>query len=84
MAIAQSQMKTPAQRMKVGYWGFMGMPENGDHANRAFAFFRPHVTSMFVLNRQSEPQTANMRAITTNQTMPNVVMLGASLPVLSG
>jgi hypothetical protein len=84
MAIAKSQMKTPAQRMKVGYWGFMGMLENGDHANRVFAFFRPHVTSMFVLNRQREPQTANMRTIAANQTIPNVVMRRGSLPVLSG
>jgi hypothetical protein len=84
MAIAQSQMKTPAQRMRVEYWGFMGMPENGDHANRVFAFFRPHVASMFVLNRQRKPQTANIRIISTNQTVPNVVMRRASLPALSG
>jgi hypothetical protein len=60
--------------MYVGYWGFMGMLENGDHANFVFAFFRPHVTSMFVLNRQSQPQTANPRIIITKQMALNVVM----------
>ena len=43
------------------------MLENGDHANFVFAFFRPHVTSMSVLNTHSQPQTANSRIITTNQ-----------------
>ena len=52
----------------------MGMLENGDHANFVFAFFRPHVTSMAVLNTHSQPQTANPRTITTNQMALNVVM----------
>jgi hypothetical protein len=52
----------------------MGMLENGDHANFVFAFFRPHVTSMSVLNTHSEPQTANPKIITTNQMALNVVM----------
>jgi hypothetical protein len=43
------------------------MLENGDHANFGFAFFRPHVTSLFVLNMQSQPQTASPRIITTDQ-----------------
>jgi hypothetical protein len=50
------------------------MFENGDHANFVFAFFRPHVTSMLVLNRQSQPQTANPRIIIANQMALNVVM----------
>jgi hypothetical protein len=74
MAIAQSQRNIPAQRMYVGYRGFMGMLENGDHANFVFAFFRPHITSMSVLNTHSQPQTANPRIITTNQMVLNVVM----------
>ena len=52
----------------------MGRLENGDHANFVFAFFRPHVTSMSVLNMHSQPQTANPRIITTNQMALNVVM----------
>jgi hypothetical protein len=51
-----------------------GMLENGDHANFVFAFFLPHVASMFVLNTQSQPQTANPRIIITNQMALNVVM----------
>jgi len=39
------------------------MLENGDHANFVFAFFRPHVTSMSVLNTHNQPQTANPRII---------------------
>jgi hypothetical protein len=70
--------------MYVGYPGFMGTLENGDHAKLLFAFFRPHLTSMFVLNTQNQPQTANMRSITTSQPMPNVVMPQPSLPALSG
>ena len=66
--------------MYVGYPGFMGTLENGDDANLVFAFFRPHLTSMFVLNTQSQPQTANMGSITTSQTMPNVVIFRAFLP----
>jgi hypothetical protein len=50
------------------------MLENGDHANSVFAFFRPHFTSMPVLNTHSQPQTANPRIITTNQMALNVVM----------
>jgi len=50
------------------------MLENGDHANFVFAFFRPHVTSMFVLNTQSQPQIANPRIIITNQMALNVVI----------
>ena len=50
------------------------MLENGDHANFVFAFFRPHVTSMFVLNMQSQPQTPNPKIIITNQMALNVVM----------
>jgi hypothetical protein len=52
----------------------VGTLENGDHANFVFAFFRPHVTSMSVLNTHSQPQTANPRIITTNQMALNVVM----------
>jgi hypothetical protein len=50
------------------------MLENGDHANFVFAFYRPHVTSMSVLNTHSQPQTANPRIITTNQIASNVVI----------
>ena len=50
------------------------MLENGDHANFVLAFFRPHVTSMFVLNMQSQPQTANPRIIITNQVALSVVI----------
>jgi hypothetical protein len=55
----------------------MGMLENGDHANFVFAFFRPHVTNMSVLNTHSQPQTANPRIITTNQMALNVVTTSA-------
>ena len=74
MAITQNQRNIPAQRMYVGYSGFIGMLENGDHANFVFAFFRPHVTSMSVLNTHSQPQTTNPRIITTNQMPSNLVM----------
>jgi len=74
MAIEKSPKNIPAQRMYVGYRGFVGMLENGDHANFVFAFFRPHITSMSVLNTHSQPQTANPRIITTNQMVLNVVM----------
>jgi hypothetical protein len=74
MTIAQSQRNTPAPRMYVGYPGLFGMFEVGDHANLAFAFCRPHVTSRFVLNRQNHPQTAHPRIIITNQTALHVVM----------
>jgi len=50
------------------------MLENGDFANFVFAFFRPHVTSMPVLNMHSQPQIANPRIITTNQIALNIVM----------
>jgi hypothetical protein len=60
--------------MYVGYLGCMGMLENGDHANFVLAFFRPHVTNMFVLNIQSQPQTPNARIIIRNQMVLNVVM----------
>jgi len=55
------------------------MLENGDRANFVFAFFRPHVTSMFVLKTQSQPQTANPRIIITSQMALNIVMLYLSL-----
>jgi hypothetical protein len=84
MAIAQSQRNIPAQRMYVGYRGFTGTLENGDHANFVFAFLRPHVTSMSVLNTHSHPQTANPRIITTNQMALNVVMHLSFRRVLSG
>jgi hypothetical protein len=74
MTIAQSQRNTPAPRMYVGYPGLFGMFEVGDHANLAFAFCRPHVTSRFVLNRQNHPQTAHPRIIITNQTALHAVM----------
>lgn len=83
MAIAQSQRNIPAQRMYVGYPDFIGMLENGDHANFVFAFFRPHVTSMFVLNTQSQPQIANPRIIITNQMAVNADMLLSLLRALS-
>jgi hypothetical protein len=60
------------------------MLENGDHANFVFAFFRPHVTSMFVLNTHTQPQTANPKIITTNQMVLNVVMQLSFRRVLSG
>ena len=69
--------------MYVGYRGFMGMLENGDHANFVFAFFRPHVTSMFVLNTQSQPQIANPRIIITNQMAVNADMILSLLRALS-
>jgi hypothetical protein len=50
------------------------MLENGDHANFVFAFFRPHATSRFVLNTQSQPQITNPRIIAPNQMALNVVM----------
>jgi len=50
------------------------MLENGDHANFVFAFCRPHETSMFVLNTQSQPPTANPIIIITSQMALNVVM----------
>ena len=61
----------------------MGMLENGDYANFVFAFLRPQVTSMFVLNTQSQPQTANPRIIIKNQTVLNVVMRLSFRRVLS-
>jgi hypothetical protein len=70
--------------MYVGYCGFMGMLENGDHANFVFAFFRPHVTSMFVLNMQSEPQATNPRIVITPKMALNVVMHPLFRRVLSG
>jgi hypothetical protein len=70
--------------MYVGYPGFMGTLENGDHAKLLFAFFRPHVTSMFVLNTHSQPQIANPRIIITNQMALNVVMLLSFRRALSG
>jgi hypothetical protein len=60
------------------------MLENGDHANFVFAFFRPHVTSMFVLNTHSQAQTANPRIIASNQMALNVVMRLSFRRVLSG
>jgi len=60
------------------------MLEKGDHANFVFAFFRPHVTSMPVLNTHSQPQTANPRIITTKQMALNVVMDLSFRRVLSG
>jgi hypothetical protein len=45
------------------------MLEKGDHANLVFAFFRPHVTSMSVLNTHSQPQTTNPRIITNKQIL---------------
>ncbi len=50
------------------------MLENGDPANFVFAFFRPHVTSVLVLNTHSQPQIANPRIIATNQIALNIVM----------
>jgi hypothetical protein len=50
------------------------MLENGDHANLVFAFFRPHVTSMSVLNKHSQPHTADPRIIITNQMALNAAM----------
>jgi hypothetical protein len=70
--------------MYVGYPDCMGMPENGDHANFVFAYFRPHVTSMFVLNTQSQPQIVNPRIIITNQMALNSDMLLSLLRALSG
>jgi hypothetical protein len=60
------------------------MLENGDHANFVLAFFRPHVTSMSVLNTHSQPQTANPKIISTNQMASNVVMHLSFRRVLSG
>jgi hypothetical protein len=60
------------------------MLENGDHANFVFAFFRPHATSMLVLNTHSQPQTANAKLATTSQTVPNVVMRLFHCRALSG
>jgi hypothetical protein len=59
------------------------MLENGDHANFVFAFFRPHLTSMSVLNTHSQPPTANPTIITTNQMVLNVVMQLSFRRVLS-
>jgi hypothetical protein len=62
----------------------MGMLENGDHVNFVLAFFRPHVTSMFVLNMQSQPQIPNPIIIVTSQMALNVVMHLPFRRVLSG
>ena len=59
------------------------MLENGDHANFVFAFFRPQVASMSVLNTHSQPQTANPRITTTNQMVLNVAMQLSFRRVLS-
>ena len=72
------------QRMYVGYRGFTGMLENGDHANFVFAFFRPHVTSLSVLNTHSKPQAANPGIATTNRMALKVVMHLSFRRVLSG
>lgn len=50
------------------------MLENGDPPNFVLAFFRPHVTSMSVLNTHSQPQIANPKIIVTNQIALNLVM----------
>ena len=60
------------------------MLENGDHANFVFAFLRPHITSVSVLNTHSQPQTANPRIITANQMVLNIVMQLSFRRVLSG
>jgi hypothetical protein len=59
------------------------MLENGDHTNFVFAFFRPHVASVFVLNTQSQPQIANPRIIITNQMAVNADMILSLLRALS-
>jgi hypothetical protein len=52
--------------------------------NGGFASFRTHVTSVFVLNMQSQPQTANPRIVITPQMALNVVMHPPFRRVLSG